>query len=676
MPVAKLLIGISALALVSSAASAQTNTSQNSQIGTGNVANVDNTAEGNLGNSSTVIQNGNFNTATVFQRELFNLSFIQQVGSSNEAVHQQSGTSNSADTREIGDSLKSAVAQVGTSNAATVMQAGASNISTVRQGYILDAAHPDGEFRATVLNSATVDQNGYGLASEIGQRGASTSAPAANSNTATVFQRSTTFTSSVQQTSRIIQESRGNFAEVFQFEGDAATPNSIAITQRNSSATVATGLSSNWASVAQEGAGHTSTVTQDGFRSSATVRMQGGGTATTSANQVSITQSGDDLTASYRLRPLTSSGAVGNTAMVQQSGTNHTTDVYQFGSADSATISQSNGVDTGTYGSGGSARGQIFLSQNAVGDSASINQSGDNFADVTQAFGSGSSTAITQTDAGELSGARGRNSVIVSQYGLANGTTVAQNAIAASATTWQQVGSSANALTIGQGTGGTGLISTTGVTGFAAGPTGSGSSQLSADVIQAGTRNEATVYQDGTSLTAAVSQYGSGNSAFKNLAFVSQTGFSNSAITHQATGVGPSSAGDPPSGNSSADNGGGAADEFYFPGGARSAEINILQTNSGNVASAYQYGRGQVARIEQSGNNNVAGIRQGSEATNATAVIRQSGDSNTYYVDQVMAGQYILVAQTGVNNVATNVQQRGSTAGSSGFTPPPGYPGF
>ena len=676
MPVAKLLIGISALALVSGAASAQTNTSQNSQTGVGNVANVDNTAEGNLGNSSTVIQNGNFNTATVFQRELFNLSFIQQVGSSNEAVHQQSGTSNSADTREIGDVLKSAVAQVGTSNAATVRQAGASNISTVRQGYILDAAHPDGEFRATVLNSATVDQDGYGLASEIGQRGASTSAPAANNNTATVYQRSTTFTSSVQQTSRIIQESRGNFVELFQFVGSAAAPNSSTITQRNSAASAGTAPSSNWASVAQEGAGHSSTVTQDGFRSSATVRMQGGGTASSSANQVVLTQSGDDLTGSYRLRPLTSSGAVGNTAMVQQSGKNHVTDVYQFGNADSATISQSNGVDTGVYGPGEVARGQIFLSQNTVGDSASVTQTGDNFADVTQAFGSGSNTVIAQTDAGELAGARGRNSVIVSQYGTANGATVAQNAIGAAATTWQQVGSSANVLTIGQGTGGTALNSTTGVGGFAAGSTGSGSSQLSADVIQAGTRNEATVYQDGTSLTAAVSQYGSGEGAFKNLVFVSQTGFSNSAIAQQAKGVGPSTAGDPPSGNSSTDNGGGPADELYFAGGTRSAEISILQTSSGNRASAYQYGRGQVARIEQSGSNNVAGILQGPLATNATAIIRQTGNDNSYYVEQVLAGQYILVSQTGSNNLVTNAQPRGATGGSAGFSPPPGYPGF
>ncbi len=671
---ARLLLGISTIALASSVATAQTNTTQNSQTGVGNVATVDNTAPGNIGNSSTIVQNGNYNSATVFQRESFNISYIQQAGTSNEGVHQQSGNSNSADTRENGDFLKSAVAQVGNSNKATVAQVGGYNISTVRQGFAIDSATPAGEFRPANGNSATVDQNGYGISSEIGQRGASAGAPAASQNTAFVYQRSAGFTTSLQQQSRIIQESRGNTAEVFQYEGSTDAPNSSTITQRHSAATADSGAASNRASVAQEGTGQTSSVLQDGLRSTATVRMQGGGVGT-DANQVSISQTGNDLNVSYRLRPRAPGGAVGNQATAQQTGTRHTADIYQFGSADRATVTQADGVDTGAYATGETARGEVFLSQNTRGGAAAIRQTGDNFADVTQAFGSASTTDISQIDAGDVAGARTRNTAIASQYGTANTSNIAQNALGAAATSWQKVGSASNVLTVGQGTGGTGLVSTTGVSGFGPGAQGSGSSQLSADIIQAGTRNEATVYQDGTRLTAAVGQDGSGSSAYKNIVFVSQTGGTNSAIAYQGSGVGPSSAGDPQSGNSSADNGGAAADEFFFAGGARSAEIAILQTSAGNRASVYQYGRGQIGRIEQSGNNNVAGIIQELNATNATAVIRQNGDNNSYYIQQVTAGQYVVVSQTGSNNVSSNVQ-RGAPGGSSGFTPPPGYPGF
>ena len=668
----KLLLGISLTALCSCAAWAQsTNTSQYSQTGTGNVANVDNTANGNVGNSSTVVQNGSTDSATIYQRGFYNQSDARQAGTTDVVVHQQSGSTNAADSTQTGDYLNSAVAQVGTTNTARVTQGGAYDTSTVRQGYAIDATAPAGEFRSADFNTATVDQSGSGLASEVGQRGASASAPPASQNVAYVYQRSSTGSPSVQQLSRIIQESAGNYAELFQYEGNPAAPNSSTITQRNAGAS---GASSNWASVAEQGAAHTSLVTQDGLRNSATVRMQGGGPASGAGNQITILQSGNSLTAGARLRSLSSGRARGNRATVQQTGDSHNADLYQFGVSDQANLSQSNGANTGTYTTGAVARGQAFISQNSDGDTATVSQRGDNLVDVTQAFGAASAVTVDQTDAGDLAGARARNSLIVTQYGVGNATYVAQNAIGATATTWQQVGSSADAIIIGQGTGGTGLSSTTAVSGFASGSQGAGASNLLANVVQASARNSATVYQDGTSLTATVSQYGTGASGLSNLVFVSQTGAGNVAVAYQGTGVGPSSAGDTSGGNSSTANGGGSADEFYFAGGARSAEIDILQTTLSNSASVYQYGRGQLARIEQSGSSNVAGIVQEAGATNATAVIRQSGANNSYYVDQVAAGQYIAVTQTGSNNVASNVQ-RGPSGGTSGFTAPPGFPG-
>jgi hypothetical protein len=59
-------------------------------------------------------------------------------------------------------------------------------------------------------------------------------------------------------------------------------------------------------------------------------------------------------------------------------------------------------------------------------------------------------------------------------------------------------------------------------------------------------------------------------------------------------------------------------------GGARSAELNILQSGSTNSATIEQRGRGQFARIEQGpGTGNTASILQDVAATNATAIINR-----------------------------------------------------
>jgi hypothetical protein len=352
-----------------------------------------------------------------------------------------------------------------------------------------------------------------------------------------------------------------------------------------------------------------------------------------------------------------SNGALGNSATITQTGNANSASLFQFGTGDQASVTQSDGPNTGTSSTGAVARAIAGIYQNATGDSATVQQVGDNFADVTQAFGTGSNVTVQQRDAGDQGSARAFNSAVVAQYGTGNRVTVGQDALNAQATAWQKVSSSNNTADIAQGIGRTGQASTTGTPGFTGGPTGANAMNLIANVTQAGTFNDATIDQDGASLTANIDQNGGGTSTLRNLVFISQTGAGNFARAYQGAGVASSAPGDPPSGNSASQNGG-TQDEFYFAGGARSAELRILQTNSGNSASVEQYGRGQFARVEQSGASNSASIVQEAAATNATAVIRQTGTGNSYNVIQVAPGQYVVVTQTGTNNSANSVVTR------------------
>jgi hypothetical protein len=220
------------------------------------------------------------------------------------------------------------------------------------------------------------------------------------------------------------------------------------------------------------------------------------------------------------------------------------------------------------------------------------------------------------------------------------------------ATFWQKLGSFENAAAVQQGTGSTATADFSSTFfGSIATDVGARARHLTARVTQGAGRNNAQVRQDGVGLTATVEQLGTGAANFSNSVRVAQQGSGNTATARQSAAVGASSSSAPSSGQ--------AGDEFYFAGGARSAEITILQSNSGNTANAEQRGQGQVARIEQSGQNNVASIVQSELATNATAVIRQAGDANSYSASQDQAAQYISVSQTGTGNAITNVVRRG-----------------
>jgi hypothetical protein len=157
--------------------------------------------------------------------------------------------------------------------------------------------------------------------------------------------------------------------------------------------------------------------------------------------------------------------------------------------------------------------------------------------------------------------------------------------------------------------------------------------------------NIARVRQDGRELSLAILQLGSGTEALPNTVNVSQRGSKNIAIATQHSGVAPSDGGVAS---------GASGDEYAHSGGARSAEITILQSNSGNYAEAEQHGRGQLARIEQSGQGNLAKIIQLETAINAVAVIRQSGNGNSYSVEQDRPGQYHFIHQTGNGNAVVS----------------------
>jgi hypothetical protein len=146
-------------------------------------------------------------------------------------------------------------------------------------------------------------------------------------------------------------------------------------------------------------------------------------------------------------------------------------------------------------------------------------------------------------------------------------------------------------------------------------------------------------------MTLTIRQLGSGTEARPNEVTVTQQGSNNQAIAIQHDGVAPSDSG-VASGTS--------GDQYAHSGGPRSAEITILQSNSGNHAQAEQHGTGQLARIEQSGQGNLAKIIQLETAINAVAVITQTGNRNSYTIQQDQAGQYHLIRQTGNDNAVVS----------------------
>ncbi len=464
------------------------------------------------------------------------------------------------------------------------------------------------------------------------------------------------------------QEGDFNRAESNQTDND----NRSAIRQRGvgNSATVDTRGSRNVSLVAQG----VEATDRDNYDFSGFFDNLAGATRVGNDNRVTVDQLGDDFSSTIRQRAAAGSAAPAsnNTASVLQRGQGNSSTIVQESRGNQARVLQFNGGGslalqnrtTIEQRTTAAAPSDTTLSNNRADVSVAgqsnvgvVRQDGrNNEVLLTQGRGSGLSTEVVQT------GTAGTRAALIAQYAIGSQIRVEQAAAGATATVWQQPGppearGGNNLAEVAQGTGATGRdAASAAFFGNAAPVTGAAASGLSASVTQgnspaAASWNRAQVLQDGVNLSATLVQAGTGTAALPNVARVAQQGTGNTATARQTAGVGPSAAGDPASGRQ--------GDEGFFAGGARSAELAILQSGANNSASIEQRGRGQVARIEQGpGTDNLATILQDGSATNATAIIRQTGSGNSYNVVQTAPGQYIRVVQTGNGNVVTDVVQR------------------
>ncbi|HEU0044539.1 hypothetical protein [Sphingomonas sp.] len=523
------LVGISSLALAAGASGQTANQNNVTQTGTDNVAAVDNARSGNDNNISTIVQNGRVNRASVLQIGDLNTSEARQLGNSNTVAHTQEGNVHRAETFQTSDSNRSAIRQAGNPNSATVTQAGLRNLSQIAQG--IDAGanqdfdsatffNANGVARTGGNNRVSISQVGNDFTSTVRQRARAGGGQAADDNRVTVSQRGAGNSSSV------VQESRSNFADIFQRDGGitAATRNTTSVVQGNATAGAGATISSNnRVNVAVSGQANSSTTTQDGLNNGAEV-TQGlgiGGTVqviqvgSAGLNRVAIAQYGDSNGV------IVSQNTAGATATVwQQAGApsarsrNNAVEVQQ-GTGTTGTAAFSAGFFGNTAATVGAATNG--LSANVVQgnnpDSASWNltqvgQDGVNLAATVQQLGSGTSSLA--------------NVVRIAQQGSANTAVAIQRA---------GVGS------------GTSSAAATGQPGdpfyFAGGPR---SAEIT--ILQSGTGNSATVEQRGQSQLARIEQGpGGGNtasilqetSAAFATAIIRQTGSNNSYAVTQDT---------------------------------------------------------------------------------------------------------------------------------------------
>jgi hypothetical protein len=733
-----------------------------SQIGSSNITNHNqyggsgNNAETNQtgnSNNSQLVQNGGGNDSLVNQSGNGHFADVRQLGGANVArVTQSDGPFN-------GDSQSVNLQQRGSGNSATLLQTNLLTTINVTQGGTIDAAGAGTGTQSGSSNVATVSTFGFAeaaIVSQIGTGGVGQDVVNSNSALISMDNKPGTSGSFNPNSATIIQSSSGNSATAIVNDGSRTDPaagnpfaaNRATINQSNplenstfvsnnfafvslsqgsqlfsnvnqsgrnnyADVTLTSGVRGSDPGVPGRDGGNSSTINQTG-----TVAGAGGSTAYVSAqapsgstfqgfgNDSTITQT----TAIAFLAPTGTQQPAGTTGVGEPANINGSRGLYatlwQQGRYATANITQSDAVGqtlaNSTYGTGASTvygRARAGVYQAGILNTTTINQQGDNYADVTQGLlgaGSRSVTNLVQTDAGDTTTAgppdgfgnpttipvRAYNRQLVTQYGDDNAIDAFQNTINGFQSLFQRQASSFNAVDARQGLGSSGAFN--GASGSRASPlspylaaapgVGAATSGLSATIEQGGTRNYVRAYQDGTNLNATITQLGSGASGAgnQNSVIVAQQGTNNRATAVQSANAGRSVAG-----NSAAGPGGG---RYTHAGGALSAEIVILQAGgnatvaNGNRAYAEQRGKGQYARIEQTGLRNVAGILQDTAATNAVASIDQSGNDNSYYVVQTTAGQYIDVIQIGTNN--TTVTQSGGVGGSAGFAPPPGFPSF
>jgi len=719
-------------------------------------------------NAAAHTQAGNFQTSTSTQTGDENYSRIDQGDGRNSATVRQTTTGGEAGTQNgtgttVFDNV-SIIAQgtsqiqgnaapltVGTSAAAgtpasTPGFGGRNNVINVTQNgtnlysNILQAAVAGGETGPSAdRNTATVTQSGTGSSTTIFQR--------SSGNSATVLlQGGGLETADAGTPANVSSLTQTNTTVVNDGEGgyEAGDPGAnVDAGDDDDPAAGSNPTVGNTANIAIVGQGNSSTVDQNGVLNNVRVSMLNGGSGVTQAdvegrggetiapnrpqgNSTDIEQVGIGNQARVSSGGRTQGfGGSGNSSTITQGtaavggssptaaviASNHSATVFQSGTLDTVRITQNDNnsgpdgdAQTGTVT--GLASG-ANVAQRTLNSSASVTQSGTNFARVSQGGGdSGNlSATINQTDAGDETVITDeddgdiftpptsteevivrQNSARISQAGISNVAGVTQNAVNASATVFQRLNSSDNTATVNQGNGSSSLSLTARIeqagTGSSAGITQTAATESTASITQSASFNSASITQDGSLHNATIVQLGSGTSEtddndtttttddvttfYRNSVSISQTGDRHTAVARQEAGAGRSGATAPASGPTSG--------TYDRAAGAYSAEITIIQTGSraegtttgGNSATVIQRGLGQFARIEQNGRANVASITQEAAATNAVAAITQTGNNNTYFITQNQAGQYQQVTQTGNNNTNTSVLTGGAANGGTG----------
>lgn len=518
-----------------SASISQTNSSQNSvirQFGSGARAS---TTQSDLANGSTIVQRGGANTATLTQAGTNQVSDIRQAvdstsaGNGNRATVSQNGASSNANN--------SLVSQGGRRNSTTVTQTGQSNSSSVTQAFSLNATADNGNDDSWD-NSATVTQTGNNLNSVISQV-AGNGAGFADANRATVIlsnNGAAALTGGVSNSSSITQQTSGNLATVI-LAGGATERNTSLLVQRNGSST----SGANEAFVSLNGNNLDSDIDQNGDNNYAEVTMTGGVTGDNvngvgpeanlnGGNTATIDQTDDGSTAVVNTQPARGAAfrGLGNAVTINQTGAsffqnqsssapaNLTTtasegrraytefgrsnnftgsrgnyvETWQQGRFDTANITQTTGTQANgsgfVYADGQIGRARAGVYQDSSVGVVNVNQNGDNYGEVTQAFGQASSVSLTQTDAGDtvqsvqtgvipgtpctddgfgncvggtpdtpvFSNVQTRqyNQSVITQYGNSNEIIVEQNARNAYADVFQRAGSQDLYLDLQQGT--------------------------------------------------------------------------------------------------------------------------------------------------------------------------------------------------------------------------------
>ena len=513
-----------------------------------------------------------------------------------------------------------------------------------------------------------------------------------------------------QQTSTIDQNGVGNFADVTLTSGVAGFDPGNA-SQTNDPTRGRSG-------------GNTSTVNQSGRGNAAVVVIGSGRNASVQGfgNQVTINQTssangfagrGDAQPRSQQTQSEGRFAVVEPTEFSAGTARGNFAQTFQFGRFATATVTQVDGRDSGTRNADGTiSRARADISQAGERFSASLTQTGDNFASITQgqlAIGTNGTVTLTQTDAGNGAATSGGqtdqfgnpvaggtvrqfNVATISQFGDTNVVTANQNTRDGFMSVFQAVNTTGNAVDADQGGGRAGApvgpdATVTGTSRGRATPrtaeTGIDSVSLTANISQTGSGNGARVDQDGQNNVATVDQRGngtgtntgtgtggtgtvaSGGSAGTsstvangtnagNFVLLQQAGRNNRGRVFQGTGVGRSG-----------DTATGASPSFT----GQTAEARLIQTGDNNSGTIEQNGRGQRAALTQAGDNNTGSIIQDAAATNASATLTQNGFQNTFFIRQTAANQQITVTQNGAGNTATTVNSSGAGGGSNGFTP-------